>query len=212
MNPSSASARGTSTLKSRPIALFANRCLASIYMSAHMLPWIMWTIDGLLLAQEVNFIYLKQRADLYDVLAALSTTASGRSVDCEVLEFAGDTYWKLAATAYFYYASPHRASRELGEQVRSVTDNAPLALGLQECGASDYILNAPINPSAFTPYGCGIWNVGDPSISYPQTLSTIAGRKVRRNTNSLEIENSLTVHTRRQLPMLARHWPGPWAS
>jgi len=144
-----------------------------------MLPWIMWTIDGLLLAREVNTIYLDSRADPFDVLAALSTTASGRENDCEVLEFAGDTYWKLAATAYFYYASPHQTVRELGEQVRSVTDNAPLALGMQQCGASEYVQNAQIIPSAFAPYGCGIKNAGESSISYPRALATMAGRKVR---------------------------------
>jgi hypothetical protein len=46
-----------------------------------MLPWIMWTIDGLLLAQEVNQQFLDSQADTYDVLAALSTTQSSRDND-----------------------------------------------------------------------------------------------------------------------------------
>lgn len=55
--------------------------MRSIYHSAHMLPWIMWTIDGLLLAQEVNQQFLDSQADTYDVLAALSTTQSSRDND-----------------------------------------------------------------------------------------------------------------------------------
>jgi hypothetical protein len=49
----------------------------------------MWTIDGLLIAQEVNSKYLGAHGDILDVLAALSTTNSTRRVDLEVLEFAG---------------------------------------------------------------------------------------------------------------------------
>jgi hypothetical protein len=41
----------------------------------------MWTINGLLLAQEVNQQFLDSRADTYDVLAALSTTQSSRYND-----------------------------------------------------------------------------------------------------------------------------------
>ena len=61
----------------------------SIYHSAFALPWIMWTIDGLLIAQEVNSKYLAAHGDILDVLAALATTNSTRRIDLEVLEFAG---------------------------------------------------------------------------------------------------------------------------
>ena len=170
----------------------------------------MWTIDGLLLAREVNTLYLDGRADPYDVLAALSTTASGRTVDCEVLEFAGDTYWKLAATAYFYYTSPDQNPRDLNEQVRSVTDNAPLALGMQRCRASDYILNAPVNPATFTPHGCGTKNIGESSISYPRALASMVGRKVRPRV-SLGSDSMLNHLANRPLLTQAKRWQEPWA-
>lgn len=53
------------------------------------MPWVMWTVDALLQAQEVNMKFLGSRADVHDVLAALSTSATKRNIDCEVLEFAG---------------------------------------------------------------------------------------------------------------------------
>jgi len=137
----------------------------------------MWTIDGLLLAQEVNMKYLGSRADTYDVLAALSTTASSRHVDCEVLEFAGDTYWKLAATAYYYYTSPTHISQQLAVLVRSITDNVPLAEGMHECGAAEYILNEPIDSTTFVPPGCGYKNSPNGPITEPPKRPTRVHRK-----------------------------------
>lgn len=61
----------------------------SVYHTIHMLPWLLWTIDALLLAQEVNHRHLNSAADEYDVLAALSTSNTRRTYNCEVLEFAG---------------------------------------------------------------------------------------------------------------------------
>lgn len=142
-----------------------------------MLPWMMWTIDGLLLAQEVNMKYLGSRADTYDVLAALSTTASLRHVDCEVLEFAGDTYWKLAATAYHFHTSPTSEPVQLSKLVRSVTDNRPLANGMEECGAVDYILNSPVDPTTFVPPGCGYQNPNEGHVTIPPVKPTLLHRK-----------------------------------
>lgn len=67
-----------------------------------MLPWIMWTVHGLLLLPEVKAKYLSKHSNTYNVLAALSTFATMRDADCVVLEFAGHRCWKLVAMAYQY--------------------------------------------------------------------------------------------------------------
>lgn len=120
-----------------------------------MLPWIMWTIDSLLLAQEVNTKYLGNHADTFDVLAGLSTSATMRYMDCEVLEFAGDTYWKLVATAYQYFLCPTSQSSEMGKRVRNITNNVPLTCGMRECGAVAYVMHNPVDIRRFLPLGCG---------------------------------------------------------
>jgi hypothetical protein len=63
----------------------------------------MWTVQGILLSLEVKAKYLGRHLNTYNVLAALSTFATMRHTDCEVLEFAGDTCWKLVAMAYQYF-------------------------------------------------------------------------------------------------------------
>jgi hypothetical protein len=74
------------------------------------------------------------------------------------LEFAGDTYWKFAATEYHFHSSPTKDYQELNRLVRGITDNAPLARGMKESGAESYIMNDPVDTSNFLPPGCDYKN------------------------------------------------------
>lgn len=103
----------------------------------------MWTINGLLLSPEVKAKYLGDHSDTYDVLAPLSTFATMRHTECEVLEFAGDTCWKLVAMAYQYSVYLASQFSQLSNRVCKITNNVPLAHGMRECGAAAYVMHNP---------------------------------------------------------------------
>jgi hypothetical protein len=88
---------------------------------------------------------------IYHVLAALLTSATMRYTNCKVLEFAGDTCWKLVPMAYQYFICPVWQASELSNTVCKITNNAPLVHGMEECGAVAYVMHNPVDIHRFLP-------------------------------------------------------------
>lgn len=134
-------------------------------------------MEGLFSSIEISRRFLDSEVDILEILAACSTKSTGRDVNLEVLEFAGDVYWKIPATLYHYHASCDTSLGILTAKVSSITDNIPLHQGLQDCGAAAYLQTFPLDPTSFLPQGCGLKDTQSGKLTYLSKPSVTTGFK-----------------------------------
>ncbi|KAJ1311188.1 hypothetical protein OPQ81_009689 [Rhizoctonia solani] len=107
---------------------------ASTFRAASFMPSVIWHIENLLIAKEVNLTFFQ--GQIRDELAmyALCSRMAHRTFSYERLEFLGDTFIKYAASAYLYGTEPTAASRTLHARRQKMVNNRSLWLGAQALG------------------------------------------------------------------------------
>ncbi|KAG8687902.1 hypothetical protein FRC08_011712 [Ceratobasidium sp. 394] len=144
---------------------------ATTFHTALVMPSIIWHIENVLIAKELNLTLFQGqiRDDL--LMHALCSQMAKRTFNYERLEFLGDTFIKYAASAYLYGTEPNATSGALHSRRQVMVSNKTLWAGAQAIGLPTCIQSEPFRPKHWIIPNTGIMardRIQDPEPDGPE--------------------------------------------
>ncbi|KAG8743606.1 hypothetical protein FRC10_011669 [Ceratobasidium sp. 414] len=129
---------------------------ATTFHTALVMPSVIWHIETVLIAKELNLTLFQGqiRDDL--LMHALCSQMAKRTFNYERLEFLGDTFIKYAASAYLYGTEPNATSGALHSRRQAMVSNKTLWAGAQAIGLPTCIQLEPFRPKEWIIPNTGI--------------------------------------------------------
>ncbi|CAE6447858.1 unnamed protein product, partial [Rhizoctonia solani] len=119
---------------------------ASTFRTASFIPSVIWHIENVLIAKEVNLTFFQGQIRDELVMHALCSRMAHRTFSYERLEFLGDTFIKYAASAYLYGTEPSAPSGFLHARRQKMVNNRSLWLGAEGLGLAPCIQSEVFRP------------------------------------------------------------------
>ncbi|CAE7125714.1 unnamed protein product [Rhizoctonia solani] len=157
-----------------PEICYVSSIPASTFRAASFIPSVIWHIENVLIAKEVNLTLFQGQIRDEMVIHALCSRTAHRTFSYERLEFLGDTFIKYAASAYLYGTEPSSPSGTLHARRQKMVNNRSLWLGAQDLG-----LPPCIQSEVFRPKQWFIPNVSIPKKNQPQGESSVAAEQAQ---------------------------------
>ncbi|ELU41905.1 dicer-like protein 1 [Rhizoctonia solani AG-1 IA] len=147
-----------------PEICYVSSIPAPTFRTASLLPSVIWHIENVLIAKEVNLTFFQGQIQDELVAHALCSRMAHRTFSYERLEFlgrhhivphmfdsmrliyAGDTFIKYAASAYLYGVEPTAPSGVLHSKRQKMVNNRSLWLGAQALGLPPCIQSDVFRP------------------------------------------------------------------
>ncbi|KAG8781886.1 hypothetical protein FRC12_021420 [Ceratobasidium sp. 428] len=129
---------------------------ATTFRTALIMPSIVWHIENLLIAKELNLTLFQGQVRDDLLMHALCSQMARRTFNYERLEFLGDTFIKYAASAYLYSTEPNATSGILHSRRQMMVSNKTLWAGAQAIGLPPCIQSEPFRPKYWTIPNTGI--------------------------------------------------------
>ncbi|KAH7344745.1 hypothetical protein B0J17DRAFT_636693 [Rhizoctonia solani] len=157
-----------------PEMCYVSSIPSSTFRTALLIPSVIWHIENVLVAKEVNLTFFQGQIRDELVMHALCSRMAHRTFSYERLEFLGDTFIKYAASAYLYGTEPSASSGTLHAKRQKMVNNRSLWLGAQALG-----LPPCIQSEVFRPKQWFIPNVFIPKKNQPQGESSAAAEQAQ---------------------------------
>ncbi|KAG8715451.1 hypothetical protein FRC11_004111 [Ceratobasidium sp. 423] len=145
-----------------PEMCYVSSIPASTFRIASLIPSVIWHIENVLIAKEVNLTFFQGQIRDELVMHALCSQVAHRTFNYERLEFLGDTFIKYAASAYLYGTEPGAPSRILHARRQKMVNNRSLWLGAEALGLPPCIQSEVFRPKQ--------WFI--PNVSIPKKNQT----------------------------------------
>ncbi|KAF8761100.1 PAZ domain [Rhizoctonia solani] len=129
-----------------PEICYVSSIPAPTFRTASLLPSVIWHIENVLIAKEVNLTFFQGQIQDELVAHALCSRMAHRTFSYERLEFLGDTFIKYAASAYLYGVEPTAPSGVLHSKRQKMVNNRSLWLGAQALGLPPCIQSDVFRP------------------------------------------------------------------
>ncbi|CAE6432434.1 unnamed protein product [Rhizoctonia solani] len=129
-----------------PEMCYVSSIPSSTFRTALLIPSVIWHIENVLVAKEVNLTFFQGQIRDELVMHALCSRMAHRTFSYERLEFLGDTFIKYAASAYLYGTDPSASSGILHAKRQKMVNNRSLWLGAQALGLPPCIQSEVFRP------------------------------------------------------------------
>ncbi|CAE6441045.1 unnamed protein product [Rhizoctonia solani] len=129
-----------------PEICYVSSITAPTFRTASLIPSVIWHIENVLIAKEVNLTFFQGQIRDELVMHALCSRMAHRAFSYERLEFLGDTFIKYASSAYLYGVEPSAPSGILHAKRQRMVNNRSLWLGAQTLGLPPCIQSEAFRP------------------------------------------------------------------